>query len=106
MLFDVVSPISSVADLLPVGSSLDAALTHRPQQEVVVLLHKLHFVRRLANAVGRSSEEFDFAKAVSPKRSAADIISRRNGLVQDRDAGSVWPALACAFLLVEQPCQR
>ncbi len=36
----------------------------------------------------------------------ADIISRRNELVQDRDAGSVWAALACSFLLVGQPCRR
>jgi len=36
----------------------------------------------------------------------ADIFSKRNELVQDRDAGSMWPALASSFLWVDQPCRR
>ena len=106
MTFDVVSPISSVTELLPDRSPLDVVLTHRARQKVLVLLPHPHFVRLIANAAGRLSEESDLAEAVSPERSAADIISRRNELVQDRDAGSVWPALADSFLLVEQPCRR
>ena len=106
MPFDVVLPIHFGAELLPGESPLDAVSTHRPQQKVVVPLPNLHFVRLIATAVGRLSEESDFAEAVSPKVQHAELFSRRNELVQDSDAGSVWPALACSFLLVEQPCQR
>ncbi len=41
-----------------------------------------------------------------PKVQRAVLFTRRNELVQDRDAGSVWPALADSFLLVGQPCRR
>ena len=106
MPFDVLSPIHSGAGLLPGRSPLDVVLTHRPQQKVVVPLPNLRFVRLIANAAGRLSEESDLAEAVSPKVQHAELFSRRNELVQDRDAGSMWPALACSFLLVGQPCQR
>lgn len=36
----------------------------------------------------------------------AKKFSRRNELVQDRDAGSVRPALASSFLLEGQPCRH
>ena len=106
MPFDLVSPVHFGAGMLPDGSSLEVVLTHRPQQKVIVFLPLPHFVRRLANAIGRISEESVFATAVSPKVQRAVLFTRRNELVQDRDAGSVWPALACSFLLVGQPCRR
>ena len=104
MLFDVVSPIVSAVGLLPVGSPLNAVLTHRPQQ-------KLAFASPVCTSFG-SSKVIAASVSVRPvsltrtQCQPADIISRRNELVQDRDSGSVWPALACSFLLVEQPCQR
>jgi len=106
MPFDLVSPIHFGAELLPVGSPLDVVSTHRSQQEVVVLLPQPHGVRLVANAIGRLSEESVLTTAVSPKVQRAVLFTRRNELVQDRDAGSVWPALADSFLLVEQPCRR
>ena len=106
MLFDVVSPINFTAELLPVGSHFDVVLTHRPQQKTVVPLPNPHFVRLIANAVGRLSEESVLAESVSTKVQPAELFTRRNELVQDRDAGSVWPALACSSLLVGQPCRR
>ena len=90
MLFDVVSPIVSVADLLPAGSTLKAALTHRPQQKIVILLPNPHFVRLVANAVGRLSEESDLTEAAATKVQHAELFSWRNELVQDRDAGDSW----------------
>ena len=106
MPFDLVSPVHFGAGLLPGGSPLDVVLTHRPQQKVIVPLPNLHFVRLIATAVGRLHEESVPATAFSPKVQRAVLFTRRNELVQDRDAGSVWPALACSFLLVEQPCRR
>ena len=90
MLFDAISPIVFAADLLPVGSSLDAVLTHRPQQIVLVLLPNPHFVRLIANVVGRLSEGSDFTEAVTTKVQHAELFSWRNELVQDRDAGDSW----------------
>jgi len=90
MLSDAISPIVFAADLLPVGFSLDAVLTHRPQQKIVILLPNPHFVRLVANAVGRLSEESDLAEAASPKSSGTGLFTRRNELVQDRDVGDSW----------------
>ena len=106
MLIDAISPIVFDADLLSVGSPLDAVLTHRPQQKVAVRLPNPPFVRFIANAVGRFSEGSDLAEAASPKSPVPELFTRRNELVQDRDAGSVWPALASSFLWVNQPCRR
>jgi hypothetical protein len=57
MLVDVMLPIVVAADLPSVGSPVDAALTHRPQQKAVVFLHNPHFFRLFACAVGRHPEE-------------------------------------------------
>ncbi|MGH8182601.1 MAG: hypothetical protein ACREPH_02960 [Rhodanobacteraceae bacterium] len=73
MLFEVVSPINFGGELLPVRSPLNAVLTHRSMQKVVVPLPDPQFVRLIANAVGRFSEESDLAKAVSPKVQSLDF---------------------------------
>ncbi|MGH8115081.1 MAG: hypothetical protein ACREPS_08530 [Rhodanobacteraceae bacterium] len=86
MLFDVVPPIVFGVDLLSVGSTLDAALTHRPQQ-------KLLSTSPVRTSFGSSKVTASFSiSPVPPTRTQcqpADIISRRNELVQDRDRGSV-----------------
>ncbi|HEV7123419.1 MAG TPA: hypothetical protein VGN24_08335 [Rhodanobacter sp.] len=87
MLFEVVSPIVFVVEVLPAGSPCDAVLTHRPQQKIVVSPPNPHFARPIANAVGRLPEESDHAEAVSPKVQHAELFPRSNELVQDRFAG-------------------
>ena len=105
MLFDVISPIVFAVTLLPVGSPLDAVLTHRPQQKVAVRLPYPHFVQLIEGDGSNLLDESGITEADTTKCQHAGIISRRNELVRDRDAGSVWPALASSFLLGSQPCQ-
>jgi len=104
MLFDVLSPIVFAVDLLSVGSPLDAVLTHRPQQKLLSA-----FPARTSFGSSKVTAASFSISPVPPTRTQcqqADIISRRNELVQDRDAGSVWAALASSFLLGGQPCRR
>jgi hypothetical protein len=106
MPFDVVSPINFGAELLPARSPFDVVLTHRPQKKVVVHLPNPNFVRLIEGSGSCRPDDPVSLGAEQQKVQQAELFSRRNELVQDRDAGSVWPALACSFLLVRQPCQR
>ena len=90
MLFNVISPIVSAVELLPVGSSLDAALTHRPRQKVLVLLPHPHFVRLIEGVGSLLPDESDVSEVAATKVQQAELFSRRNELVQDRDAGDSW----------------
>ena len=106
MPFDVVSPIHFGAELLPFGSPLDAVLTHRPQQKVSISFPTSSLVRFIEGGGSHLRDERVSLGAEQQKVQRAVLFTRRNELVQDRDAGSVWPALADSFLLVEQPCRR
>ena len=66
---------------------------------------RMHFFRE-SLPPRRRPPDLQHAKDFEVPMSAADIFSRRNELVQDRDGGSVWPALAFSFLWVNQPCRR
>ena len=90
MLIDAISPIVSAVDLLPIGSSLDAVLTHRTQQKVLVLLPNPHFVRLIEGDGSRLPDESDVSEAAAIKVQQAELFSRRNELVQDRDVGDSW----------------
>lgn len=106
MPFDIISPIVFAADWLSVGSSLDAVLTHRPRQKVAFRFPNPRVVRLIAGVCGCLFDDCAFAEATHQKVQRAALSTRRNELVQDRDAGSVWPALASSFLWVNQPCLR
>jgi len=90
MPFDAIPPIASAADLLPVGSTLDAALMHRPQQKVLVLLSNLHFVGLIESGGRRLLEESGVSELAATKVQQAELFSRENELVQDRDVGDSW----------------
>lgn len=95
MLFDAISPIVSVADLPVVESPIDAVLAHRPQ-------HKLLAASPVRVSFGSSkvTAAFFSISPAPPTRTQcqqADINSRRNELVQDRDAGDSWYQISPAI---------
>ncbi len=105
MLFESISSIVFAADSPPVGSPLDAELTRRSAQQVAITFPNPPFVRLIEGVLRHLFDESDVTEAGATKGQPADTLTRRNELVQDRDAGSVWPALASSFLLVHPPCQ-
>ena len=106
MSFDTVLATLRVADFRRVIPSLDVDLAqHLLPRAAGRSLHS-KVGRFTASGISDLPEQLDIIEANSAKVQQAELFSRRNELVQDRDGGSVWPTLASSFIWGAQPCRR
>ncbi|MEO7148849.1 MAG: hypothetical protein ABIY40_02785, partial [Rhodanobacteraceae bacterium] len=93
MSFDAVWATLPVADIRPVKPSLDVESAPHSVARVADRSLNPQVDRLTASDVGDLAEHSHVTEADFTKVRHAILFTRRNELVQDRDAGSVWAAL-------------